>query len=190
MIHCSFIFPNTDTMINKYKNILFGFLHGVRNASKIVDQDVSSLIFTSDELPDGLVFLTDPLLFFAAGTIFFGAVFGLLPLPILKELFKPPIPVATGFFALQLKSREVIADDGMGANADPCTTSTISANIKTKLLLDGVISTSKTASFNTCILRTLFVGSERERRGNSLYLLIELRHPALRYAQYMATVQY
>lgn len=79
--------------------MLFGFLQGMRKLSKIVDQGVSSLIFTLNTLPAGCVvffaFAGILLFFFGGGALFFFvAVVGLL---ILKVLFKPPIPVATGF---------------------------------------------------------------------------------------------
>lgn len=78
--------------------MLFGFLQGMRKLSKIVDQGVSSLIFTLNTLPAGCVFFAFAgimLFFFGSGALFFFvAVVGLL---ILKVLFKPPIPVATGF---------------------------------------------------------------------------------------------
>lgn len=123
--------------------MLFGFLHGMRKLSKIDDQGVSSLIFTLNTLPVGCVFFAGVLFFFVGGALFFAAVVGLL---ILKALFKPPMPVATGFLAafflllliaLHLTSRRLDTDDGTGANATPCCTSATSAMIKIMLLLRG-----------------------------------------------------
>ena len=146
VIYCSFIFPKTDTIINRHRKMLFGFLQGMRKLSKIVDQGVSSLIFTLNTLPAGCVFFAVAgilLFFFGCALFFFVAVVGLL---ILKVLFKPPMPVATGFleagavffFALQLtlRRRQVVTDDGTGANAKVfCTISTTSAMTKMALLL-------------------------------------------------------
>jgi len=122
--------------------MLFGFLQGMRKLSKIDDQGVSSLIFTLNTLPVGCFFFAGVLLFFVGGALFFAAVVGLL---ILKELFKPPMPVATGFLAvgvvfflliaLQLTPRrQAFTDDGTGENATPCCTSATSAMTKMMLL--------------------------------------------------------
>ena len=124
--------------------MLFGFLQGMRKLSKIVDQGVSSLILTLNTLPAGCVFFAVAILlfFFVGGALFFVAAVGLL---ILKVLFKPPMPVATGFLevgavffliALQLTPRgQVVTDDGTGANAKVLCTSTTSAMMKMALLL-------------------------------------------------------
>lgn len=124
--------------------MLFGFLQGMRKLTKIDDQGVSPLNFTSNTLPVGCVFFAGILLFFVGGTLFFTALLGLL---ILKVLFKPPIPVATGFLelvavlfllllnALQLTSRHGVAEDGTGANAATCTSAISAMTMKKKLFL-------------------------------------------------------
>lgn len=123
--------------------MLLGFLQGMRKLTKIDDQGVSSLIFTLNTLPVGCVFFAEALLFFVGGTLFFFAAL-FIGLLILKVLFKPPMPVATGFLelvavfflllnALQLTSRQD-ATERTGANADTSCTSAISEMAKKKMI--------------------------------------------------------
>ncbi len=147
LVYCSLALPRTDTMISRYRKILFGFLQGMRKLTKIDDQGVSSLIFTLNTLPVGCVFFAGVvLLFFVGGTLFFATLLGLL---ILKVLFKPPMPVATGFLelvavlvflllnALQLTSRQDATEEG--ANADTCTSAISAMATKKIFLLKGGI---------------------------------------------------